>query len=218
MSVDIIAIPRVVAGILLAGHGLQKLAGWFGGGGIRGTTAFLEQLGFRPGRSWAYAVGLAETLGGASLALGLLTPIGAVLVLGVLTTAILAVHAPKGLWNHNGGIEYPFVLSSIALAVAIGGPGRLSLDAALGLDLPAWVGWLAAAIVALGVVTAFSVRARATRTGGRSMPLAGPTGSHAGGRPEAEPGGARAAFAALRTPLAGGWAVFVEERMLRIRR
>ncbi|MER3418634.1 MAG: hypothetical protein C4343_05990, partial [Chloroflexota bacterium] len=84
--------------------------------------------------------------------------------------------------------------------------------------LPIWVGWLTAAIVALGVATAFAVRARATRTGGRSMPLTGPTGTHAGGRPEAEPGGARAAFAALRTPLVGGWAVLVEERMVRIRR
>ncbi len=217
MSVEIIAVPRIVAGILLAGHGLQKLAGWFGGGGLRGTAAFLEQLGFRPGRSWAITVALAETLGGASLALGFLTPIGAVLVLGVLTTAILAVHARKGLWNHNGGIEYPFVLGAIALAAAIGGPGRFSLDAALGLDLPVWVGWLAAAIVGLGVVTAFAVRSRATRATGRSMPTTGPTGPVVGGRPEAE-AGARAAFSAVRAPFAGGWAVLVEERMLRIRR
>lgn len=217
MSVEIIAVPRIVAGILLAGHGLQKLAGWFGGGGLRGTAAFLEQLGFRPGRSWAVAVALAETLGGASLALGFLTPIGAVLVLGVLTTAILAVHARKGLWNHNGGIEYPFVLGAIALTAAIGGPGRFSLDAALGLDLPVWVGWLAAATVGLGVVTAFAVRSRAMRTTGRSMPTTGPTGPVVGGRPEAE-AGARAAFTALRAPFAGGWALLVEERMLRIRR
>lgn len=217
MSVEIIAIPRIVAGILLAGHGLQKLAGWFGGGGIRGTAAFLEQLGFRPGRVWAYVVGLAETLGGTSLALGLLTPIGAVLVLGVLTTAMLVVHAPKGLWSHNGGIEHPFVVASIAVTTAIGGPGRFSLDAALGLDLPVWVGWLATGIVFLGVLTALAVRARAT-TAGRAMPATGPTGV-LGGQPEAERGGARAAIAALRTPLAGsGWAVLVEERMLRIRR
>lgn len=217
MSVEIIAIPRIVAGILLAGHGLQKLAGWFGGGGIRGTAAFLEQLGFRPGRTWAYVVGLAETLGGTSLALGLLTPIGAVLVLGVLTTAMLVVHAPRGLWNQNGGIEHPFVLASIALTTAIGGPGRLSLDAALGLDLPVWVGWLATGIVLLVVLTALAVRSRAT-TAGRAMPTSGPTGVR-GGRPEAERGGAQAAIAALRTPLAGGgWALLVEERMLRIRR
>jgi putative oxidoreductase len=218
MSVEIIAIPRIVAGVLLAGHGLQKLAGWFGGGGIRGTAAFLEQLGFRPGRGWAYAVGLAETLGGASLALGFLTPLGAVLVLGVLVTAILVVHASKGLWNHNGGMEHPFVLASIALTTAIGGPGRFSVDAALGLDLPVWLGWLAAGIVFLGVLTALAVRARATPAG-RSMPTTGPTGPVLGGRPEAEQRGVQAAMTALRTPLVGGgWALLVEERMLRIRR
>ncbi len=215
MSVEIIAIPRIVAGILLAGHGLQKLAGWFGGGGIAGTARFLDQLGFRPARGWASAVGLAETLGGASLALGFLTPIGALLALGVLTTAILVVHAPKGLWNHNGGIEYPFVLGSIALTTAIAGPGRFSVDAALGLDLPVWVGWLAAAIVVVGILLALASRSRAT-TAGRTMTTAGPT--VLGGRSEAAGGGARAAFTALRTPSGVGWALLVEERMVRIGR
>lgn len=214
MTVEIIAIPRIVAGILLAGHGLQKLAGWFGGAGIKGTAGFLEQLGFRPGRGWAYAVGLAETLGGASLALGLLTPIGAVLVLGVLTTAMLVVHASKGLWNHNGGIEYPFVLGTIALTTAIAGPGRLSVDAALGLDLPVWVGWLAAGIVFLGIALALATRSR-TIIAGRAT-TAGPTVM--GGRSEPVEGGARAAFTALRAPGGIGWALLVEERMLRIRR
>lgn len=219
MNVEIFAIPRIVAGIILAGHGLQKLAGWFGGGGVRGTAAFLEQLGFRPGRTWAYVVGLAETLGGVSLALGFLTPIGAILALGVLTTAILVVHVRKGLWNQNGGLEHPFVLGVIALTAALGGPGRLSVDAALGLDLPVWVGWLWLGVVLLGILTALVVRARSTTTAGRSMPTAGPRDTLPGGRAEPERGAARAAFIARRTPFVGhGWAVLVEERLLRVRR
>lgn len=218
MNVEIFAIPRIVAGIILAGHGLQKLAGWFGGGGIRGTAAFLEQLGFRPGRTWAYVVGLAETLGGLSLALGFLTPIGAILALGVLTTAILVVHVRKGLWNQNGGLEHPFVLGVIALAAALGGPGRFSLDAALGLELPVWVGWLWLGAVLLGVLTALIVRARSTTTAGRSMPTAGPRETLPGTRSEPERGAARAAFIG-RIPFVGhGWMLLVEERFLRVRR
>jgi hypothetical protein len=147
------------------------------------------------------------------LALGFLTPIGAVLVLGVLTTAMLVVHASKGLWNQNGGIEHPFVLGSIALTTAIGGPGRFSVDAALGLDLPVWVGWLAAAVVLLGMGVALATRSRAM-TAGRTT--AGPT--VLGRRSEPAEGGARAAFTALRTPSVVGWALLVEERMLRFGR
>ena len=41
---------RVVVGLLLAGHGAQKLFGWYGGHGLRGTAAFFDQIGLRPGR------------------------------------------------------------------------------------------------------------------------------------------------------------------------
>ena len=38
-------IGRVVLGLLMAGHGAQKLFGWFGGYGLNGTGGFLEVAG-----------------------------------------------------------------------------------------------------------------------------------------------------------------------------
>jgi putative oxidoreductase len=46
-------ILRLTVGGLVAGHGAQKLFGWFEGAGIKGTSGWLESLGFRPGRPWA---------------------------------------------------------------------------------------------------------------------------------------------------------------------
>ena len=61
-------------GALFFAHGTQKLFGWFGGYGIDGTAGFMDQLGMRPARLHAVAAGLAETVGGILLALGLFTP------------------------------------------------------------------------------------------------------------------------------------------------
>ena len=41
-------IARLVFGMLMTVHGCQKLFGWFGGPGMRGTAMFLEGLGFGP--------------------------------------------------------------------------------------------------------------------------------------------------------------------------
>lgn len=48
---------RLTTGGLLAGHGAQKLFGWFGGHGVAGTAGWLESLGLRPGKPWALAAG-----------------------------------------------------------------------------------------------------------------------------------------------------------------
>ncbi len=123
---------RLSAGGFLVGHGTQKLFGWFGGEGIDGTAKGFEKVGLRPGRRNAVAAGLAETGGGAMLAAGLETPLGAMLVTGTMLTAIRYVHRDKGPWNPKGGFEYPVVLIATALGLAETGPGPLSLDAALG--------------------------------------------------------------------------------------
>jgi putative oxidoreductase len=115
------------------GHGLQKLAGWFGGHGLEGTGQFFEgSLDMRPGKAHAAAAGAAETGGGALIALGLATPLGASLLSGTMITAIRKVHASKGPWASDGGYEYNLVLLAIVFALSDIGPGRLSLDAALG--------------------------------------------------------------------------------------
>src|SRR5438477_9035650 len=95
-------VARVVFGSLIAAHGAQKLFGWFGGYGLAGTGGFFEQLGFRPGRFFAAAAGLAELGGGVLLALGAFGPLGAALVLSVMIVAIAAVHWPNGIMGQNG--------------------------------------------------------------------------------------------------------------------
>src|SRR2546423_6955183 len=97
---------RVVVGLLFVGHGTQKLFGWFGGYGLAGTAGFFEGIGLRPGRVHAAAGGLAEAGGGALLALGLLTPIGAAAIVAAMTVALIVVHFSKGVWISDGGYEY----------------------------------------------------------------------------------------------------------------
>lgn len=130
-------ILRAVVGLLFVGHGAQKLFGWFGGEGLVRTGAWMESLGLRPGRVWALAAGLAEFAGGALLALGLLTPVAAVLLTPVMAAATVLVHARHGLWVQNGGFEYPLVNAAVAVAVGLAGPGAYAVDPHLGVSLPA---------------------------------------------------------------------------------
>jgi putative oxidoreductase len=129
-----ITVLRVVVGAFFVGHGLQKLKGWFGGGGIEGTGQMFESLGLRPGKVHASAAGLAEAGGGAMLVTGLLTPVGASMITGTMTVAIHKVHAKNGPWAANQGYEYNAVLMASVFAIAAAGPGPLSLDHLLGTE------------------------------------------------------------------------------------
>ena len=151
-------IVRLVVGLLLFGHGTQKLFGWFGGRGLAGAAGMVDSLGFRPGPPWAVLNGLSEASGGLSLALGLLTPLGSAAIIGVMAVASVAVHLKNGVWNQDGGFELPLTNLAAAAALAFTGPGAYSLDAALGLDLQAvWFGLgavglgLGAALVTLAI-------------------------------------------------------------------
>jgi putative oxidoreductase len=143
-------ILRLVVGLTLAAHGAQKLFGWFGGYGLKGTGGFLEQLGFVPGRRNALFAGLAELGGGLLLALGLATPLAAVLIISVMFVAIVSVHLKSGFFNHVQGYEYLLILAVVALSIVFTGPGPISLDAVLGIQDsgPAWaIGALVVAVV-----------------------------------------------------------------------
>jgi putative oxidoreductase len=156
---------RVVVGLLFMGHGAQKLFGAFGGGGMKGTADMFDAIGLRPGRLHAPAGGAAEFIGGALLALGLLTPIGAALVIAVMVAATVTVHLAKGIWATNGGYEYNLVMIAAAFALAGAGPGSWSLDNALGIDWSS-TGWGLAALgagVLGGLVAVASGRLAAAR-------------------------------------------------------
>jgi putative oxidoreductase len=133
-------ILRTLMGVLFMGHGLQKLRGWFGGYGIEGTGQFFESIGLKPGKKHATAAGAAETAGGALLTLGLLTPVSAAALIGVMATAVKTVHMEKGPWVSDGGWEYNAVIIAALVALTETGPGGLSLDRKLGIELsgPFW--------------------------------------------------------------------------------
>jgi len=148
-------ILRVVGGLLVAGHGAQKLFGWFGGHGIKGTAGWLASLGFRPPQFWATAAGLVEFGGGLLLALGLFNPLGTIAIAASMTMAIVKVHWPK-IWVSEGGMELPVVYLSVVLAVAITGPGAFSLDQALGTGLSPTLSIIAALVILAGWIWGFA--------------------------------------------------------------
>ena len=146
---------RLVLGLTVAAHGVQKLFGWFDGPGLSGFAATLEQLGVRPGRTWAIVAGVVEFGGGLLVAIGLVTPIAALFVAGDLLVAVVTVHLARGFWNHNGGFEYPLVLIGGLVALSLIGPGPAALDRVIQLSLPEPATWLAIVVVVLlGVIAA----------------------------------------------------------------
>jgi putative oxidoreductase len=122
---------RVVVGALFFAHGAQKLFGWWGGGGPRGTAGFFGQLGFRAPLAMAVTAGVSEAAG-LLFALGFLTPFAALLMASTMVVAVGSVHWKNGVWNTGGGYEFNLVLWAVAIAVAASGPGRFSIDGALG--------------------------------------------------------------------------------------
>jgi putative oxidoreductase len=157
---------RVVVGAVFAAHGTQKLFGWWGGGGLRGTAAWLGSLGFRPPLVMASLVAVSET-SGSVFALGLATPFAALAVATTMVVAVGAVHWKNGFFSGTGGYEFNLVLWAAAIAVAATGPGRFSLDRAFGWDdnlSGVWwgVGVLAASLAAAGVVLASRKKPAAT--------------------------------------------------------
>jgi putative oxidoreductase len=123
---------RVVVGGIFVGHGLQKLRGYWGGPGLEGTEKMMESMEMHPAPLQARAVALAETAGGAALALGFATPYAAAALIATMVTAVRKVHFKNGLWNSKGGYEYNAVLATAVLAVVADGPGVLSADAIAG--------------------------------------------------------------------------------------
>jgi putative oxidoreductase len=145
---------RVALGALLVGHGTQKLFGWFGGGGLVGTSGMFRKMGYRIPSVAAVAAGLTETGAGTLLLLGFLTPLAAAAAIGAMVNAV-GVAAGRGLWATKGGFELPMFYAIAAAALALTGPGAASVDAALRWDHPAW--YLGLAAVALGIVAGVAV-------------------------------------------------------------
>ena len=146
---------RLGVGLPFALHGAQKLLGWFGGGGFRGTSAWFASLGFGDGRAATLLAGTGEIVGGLGLAAGLVTPVAAMAVAGTMTTAAFVNNASNGFWSVAKGWELNGYLVVVAMAIAVAGPGSLSLDALLDVSGTLGValdGLLGASLVLVGMV------------------------------------------------------------------
>jgi putative oxidoreductase len=122
---------RFVFGLTFAGHGAQKLFGWFGGHGLEGTAGWMESIGLKPGKAMAFAAGAGELVGGILFALGLWTPLAALFMVVSMIVAIVKVHGPNGYWITQNGYEYNLAIIVVAIGVALIGPGQYALDTIL---------------------------------------------------------------------------------------
>ncbi|MGH9372430.1 MAG: DoxX family protein [Vicinamibacterales bacterium] len=129
------AILRLMVGAMFVAHGMQKLFGSFGGGGLTGTAAYFDAIGLSPGFPLAVAVGVTEFGGGLLLMAGALTRYASVALALVMVGAIWNVHFENGFFMNwaitpgvGHGVEYNLVLVAALLCLALTGPGALSVD------------------------------------------------------------------------------------------
>jgi putative oxidoreductase len=120
-------IMRVCLGGMLAAHGMQKVFGFFSGPGISGFAKYLTSLGFAPATFWAYVAGCTELAGGLLLVIGLFTRGAAAWLFIFMCIIIIKVHFSRGFFMQNGGFEYPLVIASVCLALALMGGGKYAV-------------------------------------------------------------------------------------------
>ncbi|MVO87775.1 DoxX family membrane protein [Streptomyces sp. p1417] len=147
---------RWLVGLLIAGHGVQKVSFRLGGDGLAGGTEEFRRDGFRGGRLTALVAGGSQLGAGLFLAAGLLTPLAAMAAMGVMTVAG-TVKRHNGLWVQKDGYEYPLVLVGTAAVLVLTGPGRWSADHAFGLT--PWPWWVQAAALVAGPASGLLTRA-----------------------------------------------------------
>ncbi len=121
---------RVVVGVGLALHGINKVRG-----GLTGTGKWFTYMGFRWGYANAVVAATFEIGAGLFFALGLLTSLSAAALVGLMVVALVSAHWKVGffVFRPDQGIEYVLVLAVIAIAVGTVGPGEWSLDKAFGI-------------------------------------------------------------------------------------
>ena len=140
---------RVVFGLFLAYHGYNK---FFGGGRLPGTARWFGSIGFRAPRLQAVLAASTEVGAGVLLAAGLLTPLAAAAVIGVMVVAIVSSHWRVGffIFKEGGGWEYCASILVAAFAIGAIGAGEWSLDEAFGIHFHGWVGTVIAAAAGIG--------------------------------------------------------------------
>ena len=139
---------RTVFGLFLAYHGYNK---FFGPSGLVGTARWFDAIGMRWPRWQARLAATTEVGSGVLMALGLLTPLAAAGMIGVMVVAIVVEHWKVGffIFKPKQGWEYCASIAVTAFVIATVGPGRWSLDHAAGIHWHGWTGSVIAAVAGL---------------------------------------------------------------------
>jgi putative oxidoreductase len=126
---------RVSAGLMIMAHGWAHIRKG-GKSTIAGTAAWFGSMGMRPALTQAWLASITELCAGALLVLGLLTPLGAAGLFGVMSVAFVIAHRTNGffIYNPGQGWEYVAIVAAIALCVGTLGAGGWSLDEAFDID------------------------------------------------------------------------------------
>jgi putative oxidoreductase len=157
VSLGLLVIRLALGGMLVV-HGYNKV---FGPGGLTGTAGWFEGLGLRPGWLHARLAATNEIGAGLLMACGLVFPLAGAAFIGLMSVAAVTDHRGKGFFVFKGGWEYVALIGVIAAGLVCTGPGRYSVDHALGWNLSG-PGWAGLAIV-VGLVAAAGLYLTATR-------------------------------------------------------
>src|ERR1035437_6793717 len=95
---------RLVLGVVFFVHGSQKMLGWFGGYGFKGTMGFFTQMMHIPA-PFAFLAIAAEFFGGLGLIFGLLTRVAAFGIFSNMVVAVAMVHHQFGLFMNWTGAQ-----------------------------------------------------------------------------------------------------------------
>lgn len=132
---------RCGIGAVLLAHGINHIVG---GGKIEGTARWFESMGMRPSMVHAWLASLTEVGGGVLLIVGLLTPVAAAALVGVMFVAWAINHRGNGffIFRPGEGWEYVMTLGLCGVLLSAIGPGGWSIDHAIGWtdDLVGWPG------------------------------------------------------------------------------
>jgi putative oxidoreductase len=119
---------RVALGGTMIAHGIRH------GRTLDGTARWFGSIGFRQPKLQAVTSAVVEVGAGTALLAGAVTPVAASAVVGTMAVAGHTVHRPNGFFVVEEGYEYVGNLATASVALAALGPGRFSVDRALGLD------------------------------------------------------------------------------------
>lgn len=106
---------RIVAGVLFACHGAQKLFGLLGGDRVE----LVSMMG---------VAGVIEFFGGILIAVGLFAPLAAFVASGQMAAAYFMAHAPQGVWPIENRGELAVLYCFLFLYLATRDAGPVSLD------------------------------------------------------------------------------------------